>query len=72
MNMPTHEVRWTNVSDCFGPAEDVEPGIQRMFLKTKNLYPEPDEHRQFEARLHEFLKIDNSSKIIDYSDGLLS
>lgn len=70
--MPTEEVFLTNVSDCFAPAEDIEPGIQKMVLKTKQLYPEPEEHRQFEARLNEFLKIDNASKIMDYNDGLLT
>ena len=61
MNMAMDEGFLTNVHDCFGPAEDMEPGIQRMVLKTKQLYPEPEEHRQFKARLNEFLKIDNSS-----------
>jgi len=70
--MPTEEVFLTNVSDCFAPAEDIEPGIQKMVLKTKQLYPEPEEHRQFEARLNEFLKIDNASKIMHYDDGLLT
>ena len=72
MNMAMNEGFLTNVPDCFGPAEYVEPGIQRMFLKTKQLYPEPEEHRQFEFRLKEFLKIDNASKIMDYNDGLLA
>ena len=72
MNMAADEVVLTNVSECFGPVEYVEPGIQRMFLKTKQLYPEPEEHHQFEARLNEFLKIDNASRIMDYSNGLLA
>lgn len=52
--------------------EDIEPGIQKVVLDTKKLYPNYEELRRFEVRLREFLKVDNSSKIIDYSDGVLS
>ena len=52
--------------------EDIEPGIQRVVLDTKKLYPDSEEHRQFEARLREFLKVDTISKIVKYDDGLLS
>lgn len=52
--------------------EDVEPGIQKVVLDTKGLYPDHEERRRFEARLREFLKVDNSPKIIDYSDDVIS
>ena len=52
--------------------EDVEPGIQKVVLDTKGLYPNYKERCRFEARLSEFLKVDNSPKIIDYSDGVIS
>ncbi len=56
------------------PPEDIESGIQRMVLSTKVLYPNPEEHCRFETRLYEFLKIDTSSKIMEYSnsEGILS
>lgn len=49
--------------------ENIEPGIQKMILSTKVLYPNPKEHCRFETRLYEFLKIDTSSKIMEYSNG---
>jgi len=49
--------------------EDIEPGIQRMVLNTKVLYPDPKEHCRFETRLYEFLKVDTSSKIMEYSNS---
>ena len=52
--------------------EDIEPGIQRVTLDTKKLYPNYEEHRQFEDRLREFRKIDTISEIVEYDDGLLS
>lgn len=52
--------------------EDIEPGIQRVVLDTKKLYPNYEEHRQFEDRLREFLKVDTSSEIIQYKKGVLS
>ncbi len=52
--------------------EDIEPGIQRIALNTKQLYPDYEERRQFEARLREFLEIDTSSEIIGYKNGVLS
>jgi len=52
--------------------EDIELGIQRIVLNTKQLYPDYEERRQFEARLREFLEIDTSSEIIGYENGVLS
>ncbi len=52
--------------------EDIEPGIQRITLNTKQLYPNYEERHRFEDRLHEFLKIDTSSEIMDYKNGVLS
>lgn len=52
--------------------EDIEPGIQRVVLDTKELYPNYEERRRFEARLREFLEVDISSEIMDYNDGMLS
>lgn len=52
--------------------EDIDPGIQRVVLDTKELYPNPEKHRQFEDRLRVFLKVDTGSEIIEYNDGLLS
>ena len=51
--------------------EDIEPGIQRIILNTKKLYPNHEEHRRFEDRLREFLKVDTSSEIMCYRDGIL-
>ena len=48
------------------------PGIQRMRLNTKELYLKLDEYGEFEARLAEFLKIDNKPKVIEYSENILS
>jgi len=62
----------TQVPCCLTLTEDVEPGIQRMLLNTKELYPYSEKHCQFEDRLREFLKVDTSSEIIEYDDGLLS
>lgn len=52
--------------------KDIEPGIQRITLNTKQLYPDYASHHKFEARLREFLKIDTNSEIIDYKNGALS
>lgn len=52
--------------------EDIEPGIQRIVLNIKQLYPKPEKRCRFENHLHEFLKIDTSSEIIDYENGVLS
>jgi len=52
--------------------EDTEPGIQRVVLDTKGLYPNYEERRRFEARLREFLKVGNSSEIVEYKKGVLS
>lgn len=52
--------------------EYIEPGIQRIVLNTKQLYPDYEDRRRFEARLCEFLKVDTGSKIIDYSDNVLN
>ncbi|MBA7596075.1 hypothetical protein ES703_03044 [subsurface metagenome] len=52
--------------------EDIEPGIQRIVLNTKQLYSDGEERRQFKARLREFLEIDTSSEIIGYKNGVLS
>ena len=61
---------WHNVS--MNEVEDIEPGIQRVVLDTKELYPNYEEHRRFEVRLHEFLEVDISSEIMDFSDRVLS
>lgn len=52
--------------------EDVEPGIQKMFVNTNELYSNPEEHHKFEDRLQEFLKVDTCSQIIKYDDGIMS
>jgi hypothetical protein len=67
-----NEIHVAQVPGYLTLTKDVEPGIQRVVMNTKQLYTNPEDHRQFEARLHEFLKIDTSSKIMDYSDGVLS
>ena len=61
---------WHNVS--MNEFEDIESGMQRVVLDTRELYPNYEEHRQFEDRLREFLKVDTISKIVEYDDGLLS
>lgn len=70
--MPMDELYVTQVPDCLTLNEDIEPGIQRMLLNTQELYSDPEKHRQFEGRLHEFLKVDTCYKIMSYSDGVLS
>jgi len=52
--------------------EDVEPGIQRVLINTNELYSNPEEHHKFEGRLQEFLKVDTSSQVIEYNDGIVS
>ncbi len=52
--------------------EDIELGIQKMSLDSKELYPDYTERHRFEARLHEFLEVDISSEIMDFSNGVLN
>jgi hypothetical protein len=59
-------------SNCLSILEDVDPGIQRMALNSRLLYPDRDQHCRFEARLHEFLKVDACAKVINYHDGVIS
>ncbi len=59
-------------STCLSIKEDVGPGIQRMALDSRMLYPDRSERHQFEARLREFLKVDTSAKVINYQDGVVS
>ena len=61
---------WHNVS--MNGSEDIEPGIQRIVLDTREIYPSFERHQEFETRLREFLKVDISSKIIQYKKGILS
>lgn len=59
-------------SSCLSITEDVDPGVQRMALDTKLLYPDRDYRRRFEGRLREFLKVDTCAKVIGYHDGVVS
>jgi hypothetical protein len=43
-----------------------------MALNAKLLYPGRDQRRRFEARLHEFLMVGTSAKVISYNDGVIS
>jgi hypothetical protein len=52
--------------------EDIKPGVQRIRLDINVLYTDLNDRARFEARLNEFLKIDTTSKIMDYSDGVLT
>lgn len=52
--------------------EDVEPGIQRMLMNTNELYSNSEQHHKFEDRLQEFLKVDTSSQIVKYNNGIMS
>ena len=70
--MSMDELHVTQVPDRLTLNEDIEPGIQRILLNTKELYSDPEKHRQFEGRLHKFLKVDTCYKIMSYSDGVLS
>ena len=50
----------------------LEQGIQEVQLDIERLYPDPHERREFELRLHQFLKSDcYNPKIISRKDGLL-
>jgi len=51
--------------------ENVDPGIQRMALNAKLLYPDRDQRRRFKARLREFLKVDTCAEVINYHDGVI-
>jgi hypothetical protein len=70
--MAMNVVQPPQVPNCLTLTEVNQPGIQRIVLKTAELYSKLEDHHQFEARLNEFLKIDTTSKIMDYSDGVLT
>ncbi|MBA7478647.1 hypothetical protein ES707_14075 [subsurface metagenome] len=59
-------------SNCLSVLEDAAPGIQRMALNSRLLYPDRGQHCQFKARLHEFLRVDTCAKVINYYDGVIS
>ena len=52
--------------------EDIEPGIQMMFLTPEELYPNYEKYSRFEERICEFLAVEPISEIMDYSDGVIS
>jgi hypothetical protein len=50
----------------------LEQGIQEAQLNIEGLYPDPEERKRFEFKLHQFLKSDcYNSKIISKKNGLL-
>ena len=59
-------------SSCISILKDVDPGIQRMAMDARLLYPDRSERHQFEERLREFLKVDTCDKVINYHDGVVS